>query len=87
MIPVRNQIIFKPFEGDSVSDGGIIVPDSVKEESNRGTIIAVGSGTSHKKMTLKAGQIAYRVKSWGTPIDINGERCYLMEDAAILATE
>jgi chaperonin GroES len=87
MKPVRNQIVFKPFPPDEVSEGGIFVPESARKESNRGVIVEVGNGTSHKKMTLKAGQIAYRVKDWGTPIDVNGERCYLMEDAAILATE
>jgi chaperonin GroES len=87
MIPVKNQILFKPFPPDIMSEGGIFVPESAREESNRGLIVAVGNGSSHKKMTLKPGQVAYRVKAWGTPVEINGEMHYLMEDAAIIATE
>ena len=85
VIPIRNQIVLKPFQGDSVSAGGIIVPDNARGESNKGVIVLVGSGTSARKMKLKAGDIGFRVKDWGEPIDINGERHYLMEDKAIIA--
>lgn len=87
MQPIRNQIIFKPFPPDEFTEGGLFVPESARAENNKGTIVAVGNGSSHKKMTLKPGQVAYRVKNWGTPVQIDGEMCYLMEDAAILATE
>ena len=38
-------------------------------------------------MTLKKGQVVYRVKDWGVPVLIEGEMHYLMEDSAINATE
>lgn len=85
--PVNNQILFKPFPGDEVSAAGIIVPESVRGESNKGVIVEVGNGTKIRPMKLKSGQIGYRVKDWGEPVDISGERHYLMEDKAILALE
>lgn len=87
MTPIRNNVLFKPFPPDEVSEGGIFVPESARKESNRGVLVAVGNGASHRKMKLKAGQVVYRVKDWGTPVEIHGEMHYLMEDAAILATE
>lgn len=87
MQPIRNQILFKPFPPDEVSEGGIFVPDSARKENNRGLVVAVGNGSSHKKMTLKKGQVVYRVKDWGVPVLIEGEMHYLMEDSAINATE
>lgn len=87
MQPIRNHVLVKPFPADEISEGGIFVPESARKESNKVSIIAVGRGTREKKMTLKAGQVAYRIKDWGTPIDVEGERHYLLEDAAILATE
>ena len=87
MQPVRNQILIKPFPPHEVSEGGIFVPESARKENNKVTIIAVGRGTKEKAMRLKPGQVAYRIKDWGTPVDIKGERHYLLEDAAILATE
>ena len=87
MQPIRNQVLIKPFPPDEISEGGIFVPESARKESNKVSIIAVGRGTREKKMTLKPGQVAYRIKDWGMPVDIEGQRHYLLEDAAILATE
>lgn len=83
--PIRNNILFKPFLGDEISEGGIIVPDSVRGESDKGIIVAVGKGTKIRPMELKENMEAFRVHQWGEPIDVNGERFYLMEDSAILA--
>lgn len=87
MQPIRNYILVKPFPPDEVSEGGIFVPESARKESNKVNVIAVGRGTKERPMRLKAGQVAYRIKEWGTPIDVEGERHYILEDAAILATE
>lgn len=87
MQPIRNQVLIKPFPPDEISEGGIFVPESARKESNKVHIVAVGRGTKENKMKLKPGQVAYRIKDWGTPVDIKGERHYLLEDAAILATE
>jgi chaperonin GroES len=87
MQPIRNFILCKPFPPDEISDGGIIVPDSVKKDSNRLLVVATGRGTKDRKMQFTAGQTVYRVKDWGEPIDIEGERHYLMDQAAVLATE
>lgn len=84
--PIRNQILIKLFDGDNTSDGGIIVPDSFKLESNKGKVIAVGSGTKDKKMQFKKGDIIFRVQGHGTVVDHNGERYYIMDQNTILAT-
>ena len=87
MQPIRNYILVKPFPPHEISEGGIFVPESARKESNKVNVIAVGRGTKERPMRLKAGQVAYRIKEWGTPIDLEGERHYILEDAAILATE
>jgi co-chaperonin GroES (HSP10) len=83
--PIRNQILFKPFIGDGISENGIIVPESYRGESDKGVIVEIGNGSKIKPMELKKGYIGYRVHLWGEPIDYNGERFYLMEDSAIIA--
>lgn len=87
MQPIRNNVLVKLFPPDEISEGGILVPLSARHENNKALVIAVGNGTANKKMTLKPGQIVYRVKDWGTPVDIEGERHYIMDQAAIIATE
>lgn len=87
MQPVRNNILVKPFPPDEVSEGGILVPESARKESCKMNVIAVGNGTKERKMIFKKGDVVYRVKDWGTPIDIEGERYYLMDQNAIIAKE
>ncbi len=42
--PLQDRIIVKRIEGDEVSPGGIIIPDSAKEKPQEGKVIAVGKG-------------------------------------------
>lgn len=87
MKPIRNQILVKPFMGSDKTEGGIIIPESCRKESNRVLIVEVGNGTKQSEMKLEKGMIGYRVKDWGTPIVDNNETYYLMEQNAILAVE
>jgi len=87
MTPVRNNILVKPFPPDSVSEGGILVPESARQESNKLLVIAAGNGSRDRKMPFKKGDVVFRVKDWGEPIDIEGERHYIMDQNAIIAKE
>lgn len=87
MQPFGNNILFRPFDADSISAGGIIVPDSCKTVSNRGEIVAVGEGTEQRPMKLTPGTVGYRVKDCGTEIQKDGVTYFLMEDKAIIALE
>jgi chaperonin GroES len=85
--PIRNNVLVKCFEVSNISDGGILVPDSFKKDSNKVRIIAVGDGTKKRPMKLKSGDIAYRVRDWGTEVTDNGEKYFIMDDQAIIALQ
>jgi len=68
-----------------MSSGGIIVPENIRGESDKGLIVAVGEGTKNHPMYLKENTIVFRVHLWGELIEDNGEKFYLMEDSAIIA--
>ena len=85
--PIKGNVLVKPLMADYESVGGIIVPDSFKEESNKVEIIAVGNGTKQRPMYLKKGDIGFRVKDWGTEVIHNGELHYIMDMNDILAVE
>ena len=87
MQPVRNNILFRPFPPEEVTESGILVPDSAKKTNNKGTIVKVGVGTLKRKMKLKEGQIGYRVRDWGTEVMIDGQQHFLMDMDAILALD
>lgn len=83
--PIRNNVVVKCFPGSEYSEGGILVPESARQPSNKVKVIAVGNGTAKKKMTLKAGDIGYRVKGWGEPFELDGETYYIMDASAVIA--
>jgi chaperonin GroES len=85
--PIKNQIVLKCFQVAEKSAGGIIVPENARPLGNKGEIVAVGKGTPKRPMKLKVGQIAYRVKDWGQIFEENGQKYFIMEDSAILATD
>jgi len=87
MNPILNQVVFKPFPPDELSKGGLVVPDAFKAVKNKGTIVKVGNGTKDKRMRLKEGVVAYRVKDWGTEFTHEGEQYFLMDESAIIAVE
>jgi len=85
ILPIRNNVLIKPAVPDEMSSGGIIVPDSFKGDSNKGIVMAVGNGTKKTPMRLKTGMTVFRVKDWGTPVEKNGEKFYLMDQEAVIA--
>lgn len=87
MQPIKNQIVFKPFIKSGVTQGGLFVPDSYRNELDKGEIVKVGKGTKERPMPFKPGDIAYRVHNWGTPYKEKEETFYLMDSNAILALE
>ncbi len=42
--PLADRVVVKPIEGEDVSKGGIILPDTAKEKPQKGQVIAVGPG-------------------------------------------
>lgn len=87
MQPILSQILFKPHPSPEITESGFFVPENAREINNKGTIIAVGKGTANKPMKLKEGMTAYRVKSWGQEVMINGELHFIMDMGAILSIE
>jgi chaperonin GroES len=58
--PLRDLVIVRPDNPESISAGGIILAPSSQEDAKQGTVIAVGPGKLHdngylEPMTLKAG--------------------------------
>ncbi len=85
MKAIRNNVIVKPFFISNITEGGIFIPDTIKKESDKVLIVSVGLGTKDKPMRLKENTVGYRVKDWGTPIEKDGEKYYIMDASAIIA--
>ena len=77
-------------EGEQKTAGGLYVPDSAKEKSQRGKVVAVGGGKtldSGVKVALevKEGDTVYFAKYGGTEVTLEGKNYSILAERDILA--
>ncbi len=88
--PLQDRIIVKRIEGDEVSPGGIIIPDSAKEKPQRGKVTAVGNGKTLDDGTkvaleIKKGDKVLFGKYAGTEVKIEGDEYLILREDDVLA--
>jgi len=82
-------VLIKPTPKEEVSKGGIILPDTAKEKSQEGEVVAVGPGrlTDDGKriaMEIKVGEKVLYAKYAGTEIKLDGEEYLIVRESDIL---
>ena len=76
--PLHDRVVVKPIEADEISAGGIVIPDSAKEKSTKGEVVAVGPGKpldngSVRAPSLKVGD---KVEAKFVGMDRKGATCF-----------
>jgi len=88
--PLADRVVVKPIERETMSKGGIVLPDTIKEKPQEGKVVAVGDGKlsdDGKRIPLdvKVGDIVIYSKYGGTEIKIAGEELMILRESDILA--
>ena len=88
--PLHDRIVVRRTEEETVSSGGIVIPDSAKEKPDQGIVTAVGPGKTGDdgKIIKLAVQIGDRVlfgKYSGTGIKVEGDELVVMREDDVLA--
>lgn len=90
--PLGSRVLIKPFTKEELSPKnsfGIILPDSSKEKSEQGTVVAVGPGEWKDgrfiSPSVRVGDKIAFSKYGFDDININGEELYLIKEENILA--
>lgn len=83
--PLHDRIIVHPSKQESVTAGGIIIPDTAKEKPQRGVVVAAGNGKKDEPVTVKVGDTVLYGKYAGTEIQIEGQDLLIMRESDILA--
>ncbi len=84
--PLQDRIIVERIDEEETSKGGILIPDTAKEKSQAGKVLAVGKGRvletgKIQKLDVKKGDQVLFSKFAGTEITLEGEeRLILRED-------
>jgi len=87
--PLQDRIIVKRLEEETMTAGGIFIPETAKEKPQKGEVIAVGNGkkTEDGKVVpidVKKGDKVLFGKYAGTEIKIDGQEYLIMREDDIL---
>jgi chaperonin GroES len=83
--PLADRVLIEPKEAEEKTASGIYIPDTAKEKPQRGTVIAVGSGTKDVTMEVKVGDEVLYGKYAGTEINVDGKDYLMMKQSDVLA--
>ena len=87
--PLHDRIIVERIEEETMTAGGIIIPDSAKEKPLEGSVTAVGKGKSNEEgkvlpLDVKVGDKVLFGKYAGTEIKLDGKEYLMMREDDIL---
>ena len=83
--PLADRVLVKPAAAESKTASGIIIPDSAKEKTMKGEVLAIGNGPKDEEMVVKAGDTVLYGKYAGTELELDGEKYLIMRQSDILA--
>lgn len=91
--PLHDRVIVKRLPAETVSLGGILIPDNAAEKPEQGEVIAVGPGKlessanashAHAPMSVKIGDKILFGKYSGQTVKIKGDEILVMREEDIL---
>ena len=88
--PHRDRIIVTLLEADTVSVGGIVIPDAAKEKPNRGRVQSVGAGRLTEDgtvipMDIKKNDIVLFGQAAGQKVKVDGEEYLILKEDDVIA--
>lgn len=88
--PLDDRVVVEPMDSEMTTAGGIVLPDSAKEKSQRGTVVAVGPGRlldsgDRVAVAVSIGDQVLFGKYGGTDIEVEGKDIKILRESDILA--
>ncbi|WP_337653802.1 co-chaperone GroES [Allisonella histaminiformans] len=88
--PLADRVLVKVEEEETKTMGGILLPDTAQKKSQKGVVVAVGSGKMTEEgkrlpLEVKEGNEVLFAKYSGTEIEDKGEKYLLLSERDILA--
>ena len=87
--PLHDRVLVRRMEDETVSAGGILIPDNAKEKPSRGEILAVGNGKhldngDIRPLDVKVGDKVLFGKYSGSEVKVDGEELLVMREDDIV---
>ncbi len=84
LILIGNRVLVEPVAKETVSAGGIYIPDDAQEKPQMARVVAAGPGSSDYKMTVAPGDNIMHGKYAGTEIELAKKKYLIMDESDIL---
>ena len=87
--PLFDRVVVRRVDNESVTQGGIFIPDNAAEKADQGTVVAVGPGKRENGVVIPVDvAVGDRVlfgKNSGQTVKVNGEEVLILDEEQILA--
>src|SRR5713226_9446639 len=88
--PLGDRVVIEPNEGEEVTTGGILLPETAKEKPQQGTIVAIGAGRRDDDgklvpMDVSLNDKVLYAKYAGTEIKLDGKKVLILKETDSLA--
>jgi chaperonin GroES len=83
--PLDDRVLVKPVDPEEKTASGIYLPDTAKEKSQEGVVVAVGTDEDLQEKISEGDRVLF-VKYGGTEIKIEGEEHMVLTRGDILGT-
>ena len=86
--PLHDRLVVRRLEEDTVSAGGIVLPDSASEKPSQGEVLAAGPGKiadngDVQKLDVKVGDTVIFGQYGGSTVKIDGEELLILSESEI----
>lgn len=87
--PLGDRLLVKPLEGEEVTPGGIVLPETAKEKPQKGEVLAVGPGARDEEgkrisMDVSVGNKILFAKYAGTEIKVDNDKLLILRESDVL---
>ena len=88
--PLADKVLVERLQAESVTSGGIVLPESAKEKPAQGKIVSLGQGKllddgTRGKFQVKVGDTVLFTSYAGTEVKLDGNEYMIMDESDIMA--
>lgn len=90
--PMHDRVLVKPDETRKETTSGLLLPDNLVEKSNKGVVLAIGTGRIDEKGNKHPLRVSegdrVMVANWGEDeYQFEGDECYLVKESDIVGLD
>ena len=88
--PLGSRLVVEPIEQEDVTASGIVLPETAKENPQKGKVLSMGPGDRDEDgkripMDVKVGDTVLYAKYSGTEIKIEQQKLLIIKESDVLA--